>query len=73
MDELNYGIGKISGILEAIFIQTLSPVNRLQLATLILDGLKQNVSVINISDNWTEQDRSDTTDFSFQHADFLFK
>ena len=52
----------MSPIAEEIYtsvVQTLSPTDRLQLATLILDGLKQNVSVIDISDNWTEQDRSD--------------
>ena len=53
-------------------IQTLSPTDRLQLATLILNGLKQNVSVVDISDNWTEQDRSDVTNFSFQYAASLF-
>ncbi len=53
-------------------VQTLSPTDRLQLATLILDGLKQNVSVIDISDSWTEQDRSDITNFSLQYAASLF-
>ncbi len=53
-------------------IQTLSPTDRLQLATLILDGLKQNVSAIDISDFWTEQDRSDVTNFSLQYAASLF-
>ena len=66
----------MSPIAEEIYtsvIQTLSPTDRLQLATLILDGLKQNVSVIDISDNWTEQDRSDITDFSLQCEDSNFK
>jgi hypothetical protein len=65
----------MSPIAEEIYtsvIQTLSPTDRLQLATLILDGLKQNVSVIDISDNWTEQDRSDVTNFSLQYAASLF-
>jgi hypothetical protein len=53
-------------------VRTLSPTDRLQLATLILDGLKQNISVIDISDNWTEQDRSDVTNFSLQYAASLF-
>ena len=41
----------MSPIAEEIYkfiVQTLSPIDRLQLATLILDGLKQNVSVIDI-------------------------
>jgi hypothetical protein len=66
----------MSPIAEEIYtsvIQTLSQIDRLQLATLILDGLKQNVSVIDISDNWTEQDRSDIVDFSLQCADSNFK
>ena len=46
----------IAGEIYKSLIQTLSPIERLQLATLILDGLKQNVPVIDISDNWTEQD-----------------
>ncbi|WP_310429934.1 hypothetical protein [Chamaesiphon sp. VAR_48_metabat_135_sub] len=65
----------MSPIAEEIYtsvIQTLSPTDRLQLATLILDGLKQNVSVIDISDHWTEQDRSDVTNFSLQYAASLF-
>jgi hypothetical protein len=64
----------MSPIAEEIYasvIQTLSPTDRLQLATLILDGLKQNISVIDISGEWTEQGRSDVTNFSFQYADFL--
>lgn len=66
----------MSPIAEEIYtsvIQTLSPIDRLQLATLILDGLKQNVSVIDISDDWTERDRSDAIDFSLQYADSLLK
>jgi hypothetical protein len=65
----------MSPIAEEIYtsvIQALSPTDRLQLATLILDGLKQNISVIDISDNWTEQDRSDVTNFSLQYAASLF-
>ena len=55
----------MSPIAEEIYtsiIQILSPIDRLQLARLILNVLKQNVSVIDISDEWTEQDRSDITD-----------
>jgi hypothetical protein len=53
-------------------VRTLSPTDRLQLATLILDGLKQNVSVIDISDSWTEEDLCDVTNFSLQYAASLF-
>ena len=65
----------MSPIAEEIYtsvVQTLSPTDRLQLATLILDGLKQNISTIDISDNWIEQDRSDVTNFSLQYSDSLF-
>jgi hypothetical protein len=54
-------------------IRTLSPIDRLQLATLILNGLVEHNAVeIDISDNWTEQDRSDVTNFSLQYAAALF-
>ena len=61
----------MSPIAEEIYtsvIQTLSPTDRLQLVALILDGLKQNISAIDISDEWTEQDRSEVTNFSLQYA-----
>jgi hypothetical protein len=55
------------------FIQTLSPTDRLQLATLILNGLvDKNTWAIDISDNWTEEDRSDVTNFSLQYTASLF-
>ena len=65
----------MSPIAEEIYtsvIQTLSPTDRLQLAALILDGLKQNVSALDISDESTEQDRSEVTNFSLQYAASLF-
>jgi hypothetical protein len=66
----------MSPIAEEIYtsvIQTLSPTDRLQLATLILNGLvDNNTSDIDISDNWTEEDRSDITNFSLQYAASLF-
>jgi hypothetical protein len=34
---------------------------------------EQNVTEIDISDRWNEQDRSDITDFSLQCADSNFK
>lgn len=50
-------------------ISTLSPTERLRLATLILNDLvQQNVSLIDQSDAWTEQDKIDITNFSLQYA-----
>jgi hypothetical protein len=50
-------------------ISNLPPTERLQLATLILNGLvKQNVAVIDDSDTWTEQDQLDLAAFSTQYA-----
>jgi hypothetical protein len=52
---------------------TLSPTERLRLATLILNELvKQDSSVIDQSDRWTEQDQVDFTNFSLQYAATLF-
>jgi hypothetical protein len=54
-------------------VRTLSPTERLRLATLILNELvQQNVSVIAQSDTWTEQDQMDLTNFSLQYAATLF-
>jgi hypothetical protein len=50
-------------------ISTLLPTERLQLATLILNGLvKQEATVIDDSDTWTEQDQQDLAAFSMQYA-----
>ena len=54
-------------------VRTLPPKERLRLATLILNELvQQNVSVIDQSDTWTEQDQIDLTNFSLQYAATLF-
>lgn len=57
---------------QEIYIQVISnlpPTERLQLATLILNGLlKQDVAVIDNSDTWTEQDQLDLAAFSMQYA-----
>lgn len=54
-------------------IHTLSPTERLRLATLILNDLvQQNVSVINQNDTWTKQDQHDITNFSLQYAAAVF-
>lgn len=51
------------------FISNLPPTERLQLATLILNGLvKQDVAVIDESDTWTDQDQLDLAAFSMQYA-----
>jgi hypothetical protein len=50
-------------------IANLLPTERLQLATLILNGLvKQDAAVIDDSDTWTEQDQLDLAAFSLQYA-----
>ena len=50
-------------------ISNLPPTERLQLATLILNGLvKQEATVIDDSDTWTEQDQLDLAAFSMQYA-----
>ena len=51
----------------------LSPTERLRLATLILNDLVQkNLSILDRSDTWTEQDQIDVTTFSLQYAATLF-
>ncbi|NJO80299.1 MAG: hypothetical protein HC827_18505 [Cyanobacteria bacterium RM1_2_2] len=50
-------------------LQTLLPADRLRLATLILNDLvQQDVSLIDQSDTWTEEDQLDLVDFSLQYA-----
>jgi hypothetical protein len=54
-------------------IRTLSPTERLRLATLILNDLaQQNVAVVEQSDTWTEEDCFDVTTFSLQYVATLF-
>jgi hypothetical protein len=51
----------------------LSATERLRLANLILNELvKQDSSVIDQSDHWTDQDQVDITNFSLQYAATLF-
>jgi hypothetical protein len=51
----------------------LSPTERLRLANLILNELvKQDSSVIDQSDHWTDQDQVDFINFSLQYAATLF-
>jgi hypothetical protein len=54
-------------------LRTLSPIERLRLANLILNDLvDHNLSIINQSDNWREQDQMDVTNFSLQYAATIF-
>jgi hypothetical protein len=54
-------------------LSTLSPTDRLRLATLILNDLvQQNLSIVDESETWTEQDQLDVTTFSLQYAAALF-
>ena len=54
-------------------VRTLSTTERLRLATLILNELSnQNVSVVEQSDTWSEEDRLDSPTFSLQYAATLF-
>lgn len=54
-------------------VRTLSPTERLRLATLILNELVQQDSpAIDQSDYWSEQDQADGINFSLQYADSLF-
>jgi hypothetical protein len=54
-------------------LRLLSPAERLRLATLILNDLVQkNITVIDESDTWTEQDQLDLSAFSLQYAATLF-
>ncbi|MEH2322754.1 MAG: hypothetical protein V7K32_03985 [Nostoc sp.] len=51
----------------------LSPTEQLRLATLILNELvQQNLSIIDQSDTWTEQDQVDLASFSLQYAVSIF-
>jgi hypothetical protein len=54
-------------------LSTLSPTDRLRLATLILNDLvQQNLSVVDESETWTEEDKLDVTAFSLQYATTIF-
>jgi hypothetical protein len=53
-------------------LSTLSPTERLQLATLILNGLVQQDTNVDESDTWTEQDQIDLAAFSWQYAATAF-
>ncbi|MEG4013002.1 MULTISPECIES: hypothetical protein [unclassified Microcoleus] len=54
-------------------LSTLSPKDRLHLATLILNDLvQQNLSVVDESETWTEEDKLDVMAFSLQYAATIF-
>jgi hypothetical protein len=71
-----YPISGVSITAQAIYtqvFQALSPIERLQLATLILNGLNpHDLSFVYASDTWSEQDQIDVTTFSLQYAAALF-
>ncbi|MEH1962937.1 MAG: hypothetical protein V7L05_24395 [Nostoc sp.] len=51
----------------------LSPTEQLRLATLILNKLvEQNLSIIDQSYTWTEQDQLDLASFSLEYATSIF-
>ena len=51
----------------------LLPTERLHLATLILNELvEQNLSIIDQSDTWTEQDQLDLASFSLEYTASIF-
>lgn len=54
-------------------VRNLPPTERLRLANLILNELvQQNLSIIDESDTWTEEDQLDLVTFSLQNtASFL--
>jgi hypothetical protein len=54
-------------------VRTLSPTERLRLATLILNELAQQDSpIIDQSDRWSQQDQADVINFSLHYAASLF-
>ncbi|MEL6491336.1 MAG: hypothetical protein AAFQ95_15370 [Cyanobacteria bacterium J06621_3] len=66
----------MSNAIQDIYAQVvspLSPTERLQLATLILNDLvQQKATAIDDSDTWTEQDQIDVVAFSMQYAENAF-
>lgn len=54
-------------------VRALPPTERLRLAALILDDLaRSNLSVVDVSDEWSAQDLADLTAYSLQHAATLY-
>jgi nicotinic acid mononucleotide adenylyltransferase len=54
-------------------VHALPPTERLRLVALILQDLLQSeVSVVDHSDTWNEQDQHDLTAFTLQHAAKLY-
>jgi hypothetical protein len=54
-------------------VRTLPPTEQLRLANLILNELvAQDLSIIDQSDRWTDQDQADFANFSSQYAATLF-
>jgi len=54
-------------------VRAMPPTERLRLASLILNDLAQsNLTVVEISDTWSETDQNDVTAFSLQYADTVY-
>ena len=66
----------MSNAIQDIYVQVvfpLSPTERLQLATLILNDLvQQKATAIDDSDTWTNQEQADVATFSMQYAENAF-
>ena len=51
-------------------IRPLSPIERLRLASLILDDLAASSGAgLDVADEWTDEDKADLAAFSLKHAD----
>jgi len=61
-------MGKIQDLYEAR-VRPMVPAERLQLAWLILDDLARSESVVDVSDEWGEDDMAEAATYSAQHAD----
>jgi len=61
---------------QEIFTQTvctMPPTERLRLASLILNDLAQsNLTVVEVSDTWSEKDQNNLTAFSLHYADAMY-
>ncbi len=54
-------------------VRELPPAERLRLASLILQDLTQpGVAVVEVGEDWSEQDQQDLTAFSLEHANRIY-
>jgi hypothetical protein len=61
-------MGKIQDIYDTR-VRPMTPVERLQLAKLILDDLARSEYAVDISDEWNEDDRAEVAAYSARQAD----